>query len=432
VATLVIVMMLFFVVSLVAAYTSRNLIFEQRTSANQYRSTQAFEAAEAGVEWTLAMLNGGRIDDDCLPSADPARTTFRERYFEPIAADGVLTLKTRSGSPANRPLMPTCVFNADTNSWACKCPDDAAATLADVDGAAAKPMFRIRFEFIPLAESTRRDVVRIVSAGCTRPDADCIAETPSAPAGDAMAVVTALIALKSGLTTPPGAPVVVRGTLDAGAGPLAVTNTDVDTGAVTVISGGAISGSLTLTRAPGTPADNSMVENDSRLAGLADIAAFTAADRMFASVFGMLPGTYSQQPGTLRVDCSTACTAATIQPLVLANPGRMVWLDGDLDVNGDIGTPFIAVPETPAVPALIVVTGNATLSSGTLHGLLYTRAPTWNRGAGTAVVNGALIAEGNLAGSGTQTIVYDPLLMNQLRTQHGSFVRVPGGWSDFQ
>jgi hypothetical protein len=34
-------MLLFFIISMVAAYTSRNLIFEQRTSANQYRSTQA-------------------------------------------------------------------------------------------------------------------------------------------------------------------------------------------------------------------------------------------------------------------------------------------------------------------------------------------------------------------------------------------------------
>ena len=45
-------MVLFFIMSLVAAYASRNLIFEQRTSANNYRSTQAFEAAEAGLEWS--------------------------------------------------------------------------------------------------------------------------------------------------------------------------------------------------------------------------------------------------------------------------------------------------------------------------------------------------------------------------------------------
>ena len=53
-ASLVVVMVLFFIITLVAAYTSRNLLFEQRTSANQYRSTLAFETAEAGIEWALA------------------------------------------------------------------------------------------------------------------------------------------------------------------------------------------------------------------------------------------------------------------------------------------------------------------------------------------------------------------------------------------
>ena len=44
-AALVVVMVLFFIISLVAAYASRNMIFEQKTSANQYRSTAAMEAA---------------------------------------------------------------------------------------------------------------------------------------------------------------------------------------------------------------------------------------------------------------------------------------------------------------------------------------------------------------------------------------------------
>jgi hypothetical protein len=423
-ATLVVVMALFFIVSLVAAYTSRNLIFEQRTSANQYRATQAFEAAEAGVEWALSMLNGGRIDDDCLPTADTTRTTFRERYFAPIAPDGTLTLRTRTGSPPNRPLMPACLFDADTGQWRCNCPSDAAPVLPALTNAAAQPMFRIRFEFIPLAESTRRDVVRIVSAGCTRPDPACLAEDPSAPSGDALSVVTALIALRSGLTTPPGAPVVARGSIDAGAGPLRATNTDVATGGVTLIAGGAISGSPVLTSLPGTPGAVSTVENDIALASLVDVAAFTVADRMFASVFGMLPGTYSQQPATLRLDCSATCTSTAVNDVVAANPGRVVWLDGDLTVDSDIGT--------PSAPALIVVTGNAALSSGNVQGLLYGRAVNWDRGAGTTLISGALVAEGNLGGSGAQSVVYDSALLNQMRTQHGSFVRVPGGWRDFR
>ena len=73
VAALGLTLLLLFALLLGVAYVNRNLVFEQRASANQYRSTQAFEAAEAGLEWTLARLNDVRpIGADCLPTADPA------------------------------------------------------------------------------------------------------------------------------------------------------------------------------------------------------------------------------------------------------------------------------------------------------------------------------------------------------------------------
>ena len=60
-AALTVVMVLFFVMALVAAYTNRNLVFEQRISANSYKATRALEAADAGVEWTIGLLNAGRM-----------------------------------------------------------------------------------------------------------------------------------------------------------------------------------------------------------------------------------------------------------------------------------------------------------------------------------------------------------------------------------
>lgn len=90
VTTLIIVSVLFFILALVAAYTNRNMIFEQRTAGNQFRSTLAFEAVEAGVEWTLSMLNNGRIDDDCLSSGDAAQLSFRQRYLNMSADTGLV------------------------------------------------------------------------------------------------------------------------------------------------------------------------------------------------------------------------------------------------------------------------------------------------------------------------------------------------------
>ena len=107
VATLVVVMVLFFILALTAAYTNRNLIFEQKTSSNQYRSTQAFEAAEAGLEWALAQLNGGLVNSSCQPDNTNGRS-FRDRYLgmfgssPTILADGTIVPRTRSNGAADK------------------------------------------------------------------------------------------------------------------------------------------------------------------------------------------------------------------------------------------------------------------------------------------------------------------------------------------
>jgi hypothetical protein len=418
-ATLIIVLLLFFIVSLVAAYTGRNLIFEQRTSANQYRSTQAMEAAQAGVEWALAQLSGGRIDASCLPSANANDNSFRDRYLsatgnddEAIGDDGAITLRTRADGGGD--LLPACVFDGDADTWRCSCPSDGATALPAVASPLAKPMFRIRFTPVPL----RDDLVSIVSAGCTRPDAACLAADPTAPAGDALAVVTSVIAIRGGLFSPPGAPVMVRGTLDPGAGPLSVINTDSLSNGITAIAGAGVDlTNLLPTSLPGTPPETSVAPPDAQLGGLTD------GRRMFHTVFGMEPETFRQQLATVREDCTAGCTAATVAPLVANNPGRVIWLDGTLEVDGDIGS--------NQIPALLVATGGVTLSSGTVVGVIYSQGANWDLGVGTTVVNGALIAENNLVGSGGQVVQYDPDVLNRLRRGRGSFAQVPGGWKDW-
>lgn len=57
VGSLAIVMLLLLGISIAVFYLNRGLIFEQKTSANQMRSTQAREMAEAGIEWATGMLN---------------------------------------------------------------------------------------------------------------------------------------------------------------------------------------------------------------------------------------------------------------------------------------------------------------------------------------------------------------------------------------
>jgi hypothetical protein len=113
-----------------------------------------------------------------------------------------------------------------------------------------------------------------------------------------------------------------------------------------------------------------------------------------------------------------------LQDAVTRNPGRPIWINGDLSVgNVDVGS--------PAAPVLLVVEGNVTLAANTrIYGLVYTQATEWAI-AGTGLVQGAVIAEGDVEGVSAPTIVFDPGIVNLLRADYGSFVRVPGSWKDF-
>lgn len=433
VATLIIVMLLFFLLALASAYTNRNLIFEQKTSTNQYRSTQAFEAAEAGLEWALAQLNSGRVNASCEAGAD-TDLSFRDRYLGTFATDGTITPPMRTDI-ATRPLLPACVFNG--TSWRCNCPT-GAPSLPNISGADDMHVFRIQFTYPRWPQAPFPDVqpgvVQVISTGFSRCGGRCLDDNPSAPGGDAMAVVTALLALRSGLATPPGAALTVQGTLNhTGVGSLLrLVNNGQDGGVataesangVTIQAGGAVdSANMSFESLPGTPGERSVVQNDPSFSaqGLDD------NERMFASVFGMNSTLYSRQPGIRVLDCSATCNSAAVRAAATSYPGLPIWANGSVTVDGDIGS--------ANAPVVLVATGPIRLGSGVVYGLLYSRAePSWaigNAPGDSSEVHGAVVAQGSMSGQGSQLIQYNADILKRLRTSSGSVVRVPGGWKDF-
>lgn len=411
VATLLIVMALFFLVSLVAAYASRSLIFEQRTSANQYRSTQAFEAAEAGVEWALGQLNAGRVDASCLPTNDPAFDSFRERYLTVDPVTGLYGAAEWNNAGALQTRRAGCVRNGA--AWTCDCPAAGVPVLAVPAGPGTFPAFRVRFEGggVP-------GLLRIVSIGCTAANVNCL-DTARGSAGDAAAQVVALVSLAPAMPTSPAAPLTLRGNLDVGAFPLHVANTDAATNGITIHAGGTVNAAAAkLESVPGAPGGLSVVDSDPSLAGL-------SADRMFTSFFGATRSTLKRQPTTVVLDCGAACGEA-LRVAVERNPGRPVWVNGDLTVDGDLQ---IGTPENPA---LVIVEGKIDiLSAGTrIVGIVYSQAADWASG-GTGIVQGAVLAEGNLAGASAPAVLFDAPVVNRIRLTTGPMIRVPGGWRDF-
>jgi Tfp pilus assembly protein PilX len=422
-ATLLVVMVLFFVVSMVAAYASRNLLFEQKTAANQYRSTAALEAAEAGLGWATSLLNGGRIDPTCLPSANPGNNSFRERYLA-IDDTGAITPRTLP-APSTVALNPSCVFNG--NAWQCSCPADATPVLAVPAGTDMFPAFRLRF----VAIAGRPGLVRVEVNACTRADDACLNFPATGASNEARVTVSAILALKGGVATIPGAALTAREGINLAGNNFTIANADPRSG-VTINAGQGINSTgSTLTTVAGSPGPLSVVENDASLnAALVAVPPLTAGDAMFSRTFGAWPADYRDQPGVVVINCAGNCTATQVRDAIAQSPGLPIWLDGGLDIDsgGDIGT------ETQ--PVAIVATGGVQFSAATdVYGLIYTRAATWAP-AGTVAnptIRGAMVAENAILGAGgtAVTLNYDATILNRVRQKTGSFVVVPGSWRDF-
>lgn len=415
VASLAIVAILFFVMALVAAYANRNLIFEQRTSANQYRYTQAFEAAEAGAEWVLAMLNAGRIDANCQPSDDVANSSFRQRYLAIDDTTGNITAAAPDGAGMGT-VWPSCVFDGD--QWDCSCPAAGAPALDAPAGDGPFPAFRVR---LSRPDNVQPGLLLVEVNGCSRLADTCLDFPAASLASEGRATVYMVAALRSALPLLPAAALTVRGSVDLDGAALGVYNSEPLTPGISILAGGPIDTTgLRLGSVGGTPGEQSVRPDDAELAAL-------SVDRLFQSTFAARVSTFRGQPGLVALgDCGGSCTAAAIREAVVLNPGRILWIDGDIDFDDDdaIGS--------ADEPVLIVAAGNVQFSgTAQVHGLLYSRAEDW-ASAGAGEVRGAVIAEGNLQGNATTTIVYDRTVLQNLQWRTGSFVRVPGGWSDFK
>lgn len=436
-AALVVVMMLFFIMSLVAAYASRTLIFEQRTSANNYRSTQAFDAAEAGLEWAIAMLNGGRIDAACNASADSTHNSFRERYLD-MGADGRLTARAWLDAGEEARLLPSCVLGS--SGWNCSCPNAGDPSLSAPANSATAPTFRVHFE----ALGGEPSLIRVFSKGCKGFGSQCF--SGAASAADAEAEVIAVLGLAPALTQTPTAAITVRGALDA-------PNADFvnpDTTGIAVNAGG-LANAPRVTGPAGMSAasvqSTLVVAEDPSLSGVTPAGGMSPGEMMFLATFGMPPAAFRVQPAVVRLSCGDDCATA-LQDAAARFPGRMIWIDGDLN----LGASTVLDLGSAAAPLLLVVNGNVNWAAGSnvlVHGLLYVRGASWSSVGAAATVVGAVIAEGDASIgppdegrftiTGEPRFVFDAAIVDHLKKvqarrvfDFGSFARMPGSWRDFR
>jgi PilX N-terminal len=410
-AALIVTLVMFLAMALVAIFVNRNLVFEQRSAANQVRSTQAFEAAEAGLEWALAQLNDPqRIGPDCKPSADPAATSFRSRHlvFNRTTAGFTPAVWNHAGTPTA--LQPSCVRTA--TGWSCSCPLQGLPTLVPLAGNAPAVAFTLQF-----AAGAKPGTVRVVATGCSHLAGVC--QSGSTTRADATAKIEVALGLVAGLRTPPAAALTTRGAFDADAAALGLRNPDPATG-IALHAGGTIAASHAQLTAPaGAPLSSTLVGNDTALASL-------STDRFFASYFGLDKAAWKSQPTVTRVTCSGNCSSALAAAIDAAADTALVWVDGDLDLAGPI---TLGSPQRPVV---IIASGAARLNGAiAVHGVIYAAALRWDSTSGGAFVRGAALSESSYQGNGTPEFFYDTTVLATLKSNSGSFARVSGSWRDF-
>jgi PilX N-terminal len=405
-ATLVVVMVLFFIMAMMAAFMNRNLVFEQRIASNYFRSGLALETAEAGAEWSLSALNGIAIDAACRNDPSPG-SSFRQRYLT-LAPDRSMTITS--------PAIAACVASAE-DGWVCQCPTSGGLTTPVLTASPAlQPMFAVQF-----IRSPRPGVIRLQVSACTDLVSRCVSTGSASRSGLAKSVIEFDAALVSALKVPPAAPLIVRGTVDLGSTGLGLHNSDPNVSGLLLQAGGSYNGSLErLTSTPGTPGRDALISDDPTLTQ-------GTSEQMFALYFGMTPSSYLQQPAMREVICESDCSLALLN--AYASGARLLWTRAATRIASNITL------GTAADPVVLVVNGDLTLDGPMLlNGIVHARGhASWSNPSGQpALLTGALISEGNMTASGSVDINYSSGVLGTISNQRGSFVRVPGSWTDVQ
>lgn len=416
-ATLIVVMVLFLVMALLAAYANRSLMFEQRISGSYYRASMAQEVADGGLDWTVAMLNAPGIDENCQ-AVGVGGTRFVDKYLAVSAADRSMPTKRTLDIPFDVDCARTAT------DLVCRCPAVNSRTTQPVTTVAGSlvPSVGILLDY---GKATRSGSLTVAAYGCTDSSIDsCAGVVSLSQKANAKAFQTASIALIGAVPSTPASPLTVKGTLTtAGSGDLGLHNTDPASAGLLVVSGGAAP-ALHETRmdsVPGTPPALARVFKD------ADLAAVTMTpEKFFQRYMGMVPDRYKNHPSLRVVTCTAGDCGADLQSAYDAGK-RILWVEGAMAINSNV------VIGAVNDPPLIIVNGDAALHGAMqINGMLVVLGDLdWNNTSGlTSLITGMLLVKGDMLATGSMDVYYLQSIANQLRNRQGSYARVSGGWID--
>lgn len=404
-------------------YASRSLVTEQRTSLLQWRSAQAAQVADAGLEWALAALNSGQLSSQCQPSSDSSATPLARWW---LRVDPT-THRVQPVAANNAPTAPRPGCAVQDNGWACHCPW-ASTARSDLDQ--KKAAFEVRLQASPAVNT-----VILQSVGCSPGQAACL-RTGMALAPEAAASVSMVVGRMPHLRVQPNAAVTLAQSLNASppSGLVwSITTTASPSSSAAIRAGGAIEvtpSSMQALRADGSPAP--VVSQDPWLASLAR----NAPERRFAMWMGVVPSVFQRYTSVVSLQCPAQGCADALSSVVSQRPGGTVWVRGTLRLErpvtlGSSQEPVLIVAEDGVVldPPASQIVGVVVLPALQLS----PAAPTPVI-AGNGSIQGALVSLGALSGLSGQAwpaVRFDPEVISRVLTDHGEWVRVPGGWRDY-
>lgn len=388
------------VLLLLAGVVHGHLLTSQRLAANQQRAAIAAEAADAGIDWMLGRLNAGTpVDAACRPDPGSTAPTFRGTFAGDPGGDG-------AWNPSPHPAA--CAIHEA--GWVCRCP--ASGPIPPDAGPPPHAAFSVRLD-----ADTPSDVMRLTATGCSGWAPDC--GGPGGAQADARARAIVSVGHLPALAHPPAAALTVHGRLDLAGATWSVA-AGVLPGALAVRAGGPVdAGRLEVQGPPGAPRSSLVAAADPSLQPAGPSAAF-------ARQFHMDPAAWRALPAVRQVACGSPCDGALHAMLgpVVYHP--MLWLAGGLHLAS------ASTLGTPERPVLLVVDGPVHVAAPVrIHGVVWARSPRWDT-PGTADITGAVVAEGDLSGSGATRVRHDPPTLQALHHRTGTFVRVLGSWRDFE
>ncbi|HSV69763.1 MAG TPA: pilus assembly PilX N-terminal domain-containing protein [Methylibium sp.] len=416
VGALAVSLLLLFASSIVVFYLNRGLIFEQKTSANQVRSTLAFEMAEAGIEWATGMLNTTDPVSATCGDLNAAGPSFRRRYIQ-TGFPGNLGVSSATTT------FPGC--KVDGTTLTCSCPAVAAATSL---GTTVLPGFTVAFTDVagdPIA-------VRLTATGCTAQAGACTAANSAN--SDATATISVILKNVPTLRAAPSS-AITCGTSCSLGGSFNVINQEVSSNGYLVNAGTTITdgGGVSLQTIPGQPVENALIADDDSLNALASADPTCSSSAMFQTYFGTTMEDYAASDDVTTIpNCTNpaACGAAIWAAYTNDNARSFYFPDG-VELNNSAPFTVLGAAGSDAVrfvsPAGININGNITI-----NGLLFSNSAQFDDlGTGTADVNGALITCAAYQNNGNGTVRYTSANLGGTGLSSGLMVRVPGSWRDF-